>query len=80
MLWVRVPLTLPYISMKKPIQIKYSRIQRMFRIIYYLEYEGWDFYLGKLPETKKDCISLAKKLSKENKLPYKVIDILAEFN
>jgi hypothetical protein len=52
----------------------------MFRIIYYLEYEGWDFYSGKLPETKKDCISLAKKLSKENKLPYKVIDILAEFN
>ncbi len=52
----------------------------MFRIIYYLEYEGWNFYSGKLPGTKKECIALAKKMSKEDKLSYKVIDILAEFN
>lgn len=50
----------------------------MYRIIYYINYEGWDFYEGKIPPTKAECITLAKQLNKERNLNYKVIEVIFE--
>ena len=50
----------------------------MYRIMYYINYEGWDFYSGKIPPTKAECVALAKQLHKANNLDYKVVEILFE--